>query len=70
MHEILIGAFITATTPVALMLLARAALYRDRTEGIEGIPARTVMRLPRGNGSPGMAGDDDGPTPSPPARDI
>ena len=31
-HEILIGAFVTATTPVTLMLLSRAALYRDRAE--------------------------------------
>jgi multicomponent K+:H+ antiporter subunit G len=29
-HELLIGPFITVTTPVTLMLLARAALYRDR----------------------------------------
>src|SRR6478609_10355793 len=32
-HELLIGGFITATTPVSLMLLARAALYRSREEG-------------------------------------
>lgn len=38
-HEILIGIFITLTTPVTLMLLARAALYRDRREGAEGIPS-------------------------------
>ena len=31
-HELLIGAFVTVTTPVTLMLLARAALYRDRAE--------------------------------------
>lgn len=29
-HEIVIAVFITVTTPVAFMLLARAALYRDR----------------------------------------
>ncbi|QUS35339.1 monovalent cation/H(+) antiporter subunit G [Falsirhodobacter algicola] len=29
-HEILIGFFIMCTTPVTLMLLGRAALYRDR----------------------------------------
>jgi multicomponent K+:H+ antiporter subunit G len=32
-HEILIGVFITITTPITLMLLSRAALYRDRREG-------------------------------------
>lgn len=31
-HEILIGLFLTFTTPVAFMLLARAALYRERVE--------------------------------------
>lgn len=33
LHEILIGAFMTITTPVTYMLLVRAALYRDRSEG-------------------------------------
>ena len=37
-HEILIALFVTVTTPVSLMLLARAALYRDRTEGNENVP--------------------------------
>lgn len=46
-HEILIGVFITATTPVTLMLLARAALYRDRTEGSTDVPARSSLRPPR-----------------------
>ncbi len=32
-HEILIAVFITVTTPVTLMLLVRAALFRDRAEG-------------------------------------
>ncbi|HOY76603.1 MAG TPA: monovalent cation/H(+) antiporter subunit G [Hyphomonadaceae bacterium] len=32
-HEILIGIFVTFTTPVTLILLVRAALYRDRVEG-------------------------------------
>ncbi len=32
-HEILILVFVLITTPVTLMLLARAALYRDRAEG-------------------------------------
>lgn len=38
-HEVLIAVFVTLTTPVTLMLLVRAALYRDRTEGNEGVPA-------------------------------
>lgn len=29
-HEILLGVFVTITTPVTLMLLGRAALYRDK----------------------------------------
>jgi multicomponent K+:H+ antiporter subunit G len=32
-HEVLIGAFMTVTTPVTFMLLVRAALHRDRAEG-------------------------------------
>lgn len=37
-HEILIAVFVTLTTPVTLMLLARAALYRDRMEGTKPMP--------------------------------
>ena len=37
-HELLIAVFVTVTTPVTLMLLARAALYRDRMEGNEDVP--------------------------------
>lgn len=29
-HEVLLGIFVTITTPVTLMLLGRAALYRDK----------------------------------------
>jgi multicomponent K+:H+ antiporter subunit G len=47
-HEMLIWAFITITTPVTLMLLARAALYRNRTEGDTNAPARSTLRTPRG----------------------
>lgn len=36
-HELLIIVFVTVTTPVTLMLLARAALYRDRAEGREDV---------------------------------
>ena len=45
-HEILIGVFITVTTPVTLMLLARAALYRDRTEMDATVPSRTILAPP------------------------
>ena len=38
LHEILIAAMMVITTPVTLMLLARAALYRDRTEGDDTVP--------------------------------
>jgi multicomponent K+:H+ antiporter subunit G len=38
LHEVLIFVFVIVTTPVTLMLLARAALYRDRAEGNGGVP--------------------------------
>ena len=38
LHEILIAVMMVITTPVTLMLLARAALYRDRTEGDDTVP--------------------------------
>jgi multicomponent K+:H+ antiporter subunit G len=38
LHEVLILIFILITTPVTLMLLARAALYRDRSEGDPNVP--------------------------------
>jgi len=37
-HEILIGVFVVVTTPITLMMLGRAALYRDRSEGLDGVP--------------------------------
>lgn len=37
LHEVLIGALMVVTTPVTLMLLARAALHRDRS-GETGAP--------------------------------
>ena len=37
-HEILIGVFLVLTTPITLMLLVRAALYRDREEGSADVP--------------------------------
>lgn len=38
LHEALIFAFVLVTTPVTLVLLARAALYRDRAEGSQEVP--------------------------------
>lgn len=32
-HEILIGLFVTVTTPVTMLMLTQATLYRDRAEG-------------------------------------
>ncbi len=43
LHEFLIGIFVTATTPVTLMLLGRAALYRDRAEGSPDVPPGDVL---------------------------
>jgi multicomponent K+:H+ antiporter subunit G len=37
-HELLIALFMTLTTPVTFILLARAALYRDRIAGDEDVP--------------------------------
>ena len=42
-HEVLITVFMVVTTPVTLMLLACAALYRDRREGNEDVPARLPL---------------------------
>ena len=49
-HEILIAVFVTVTTPVTLMLLVRAALYRDRSEGSRDVPAAEAEEdlIPRG----------------------
>lgn len=38
LHEVLILIFVSLTTPVTLMLLARAALYRDRAERNGNVP--------------------------------
>lgn len=41
-HELVIAALVTLTTPVTLMLLVRAALYRDRTTGRAEVPPADV----------------------------
>ena len=56
LHELLIAGFMIVTTPVTLMLLARAALYRDRSEGSPGVPS-----LPRSQQAHSDAGDLDPP---------
>jgi multicomponent K+:H+ antiporter subunit G len=50
LHEILIGIFVTVTTPVTLMMLARATLYRDRSENNPDVPpmAAAGEEVPRG----------------------
>lgn len=46
LHEILIGAFVTVTTPVTFMLLARAALHRDRFEQNGKAPDKKLINTP------------------------
>lgn len=38
LHEVLIGVFMVITTPVTLMVLARAALHSDRADRKPGVP--------------------------------
>lgn len=38
LRDALIGLFLTVTTPVTMLLLARAAAFRDRQEGQPGAP--------------------------------
>lgn len=48
-HEILVGIFVTVTMPVTLMLLGRAALYRDRAERNPDVPG---FDAPKGSLAP------------------
>jgi multicomponent K+:H+ antiporter subunit G len=41
LHELLIAAFMTISTPVTYMLLVRAALLRDRMEGNDPLEANS-----------------------------
>lgn len=43
-HELVIGAFLLITTPVTLMLVGRAALYRDRLAGSPDLPERLHLK--------------------------
>ncbi|MDQ0135123.1 multicomponent K+:H+ antiporter subunit G [Neorhizobium galegae] len=47
-HEILIGIFVTVTTPITFMLLARAALHRDRAESNGNVPDKSNRSQPAG----------------------
>ena len=55
LHEVLIAAFMVINTPITLMLLARAALYRDRREGNDDVPPLPLPPPDRG-GAPHRLG--------------
>jgi multicomponent K+:H+ antiporter subunit G len=44
LHDLLIGIFVTVTTPITLMMLGRSALYRDRSEGNAEVPAMAAAK--------------------------
>lgn len=48
--EILIFVFVTITMPVPLILLARAALFRDRVEGSSEVPSDEEVDAVRSSG--------------------
>lgn len=43
-HEVLIGIFVTITTPVTFLLLVQATVYRDRLEGSDPISGLSAER--------------------------
>lgn len=47
-HEVLIFIFITITTPVTLMLITRATIYRDRIAGSVHVPPEILDDKPEG----------------------
>ncbi|MGG6894270.1 monovalent cation/H(+) antiporter subunit G [Rhizobium sp. BR 315] len=49
-HELLIGIFVTVTTPITFMLLARAALHRDRAEQNGNVPPKSAQGEPSAEG--------------------
>jgi len=49
LHQLLIGAFVTVTTPVTFILLSRAALYRDRAKNSPDVPP---LDLPNNTSAP------------------
>lgn len=52
LHEILVGVFVTVTTPVTLMMLGRAALYRDRSENNPEVPPIVPTAEDEADGQP------------------
>ncbi len=50
LHELLILVFVLVTTPVTLMLLGRAALYRDRAEGLDVPGGASARKQPPADG--------------------
>jgi multicomponent K+:H+ antiporter subunit G len=52
-HEILIGIFVTTTTPVTFLFLVQATLYRDRFEGRDPLSGlseeRQSVKTPTGS---------------------
>lgn len=48
-HEFVIAAFIMITTPITLMLLGRAALYRDRLENSPLLPKHMQIKAQQEN---------------------
>ncbi|MGV3650298.1 MAG: monovalent cation/H(+) antiporter subunit G [Devosia sp.] len=55
-HELAIFVFVTITTPVTLMLLARATLFRDRVEGGSAVPPSFRKPDPDESATEGRAG--------------
>ena len=53
LHVILVGVCVSITTPISLMLLARAALERDRRGGMAGIPVAEPAETGADEGGPG-----------------
>jgi multicomponent K+:H+ antiporter subunit G len=49
LHEVLVFVFILVTTPVTLVLLARATIYRDRSEGNADVPLPAQSQEPDRN---------------------
>jgi len=52
LHEVVVAVFMVVTTPVTLMLLARAALYRDEQEKHPDVVALRREEPPEGAGRP------------------
>jgi multicomponent K+:H+ antiporter subunit G len=53
LHVILVGVCVSVTTPISLMLLARAALERDGRAGTAGVPAADSSESGHEDDAPG-----------------